>query len=129
MFESGKNDGFKALIYMHRYNEQTIAKVRTDYLHTLQRKYEAEINRLQLVVDSEEYTTKDKTAAKKKIVRISKQIEECKEYDQVVAHIANEKISIDLDDGVKVNYAKFQDIKVINSKDKEVKMNLLAKLK
>ena len=129
MFESGKNDGFKALIYMHRYNDQTIAKVRTDYLHTLQRKYEAEINRLQLVVDSEEYTTKDKTAAKKQIVRISKQIEECKEYDQVVAHIANEKISIDLDDGVKVNYAKFQDIKVINSKDKEVKMNLLAKLK
>jgi len=128
MFESGKNDGFKALIYMHRYNDQTIAKVRTDYLHTLQRKYEAEINRLQLVVDSEEYTTKDKTAAKKQIVRISKQIEECKEYDQVVAHLANEKISIDLDDGVKVNYAKFQDIKIINLKDKEVKMNLLAKI-
>mgnify|MGYP001060140300 CR=1 FL=1 len=128
MFESGKNDGFKALIYMHRYNDQTIAKVRTDYLHILQRKYEAEINRLQLVVDSEEYTTKDKTAAKKKIDRISKQIEECKEYDQVVAHLANEKISIDLDDGVKVNYAKFQDIKVINLKDKEVKMNLLAKI-
>lgn len=128
MFESGKNDGFKCLVYMHRYNEQTIAKIRTDYLHTLQRKYEAEINRLQLVVDSEEYTAKDRTAAKKKIDRISKQIEECIEYDQVVAYLANEKISIDLDDGVKVNYAKFQDIKVINSKGKEVKMNLLAKV-
>lgn len=128
MFESGKNDGFKCLIYMHRYNEQTVAKVRTDYLHTLQRKYEAEINRLQLVVDSEEYTAKDRTAAKKKIDRISKQIEECREYDQVVAYLANEKISIDLDDGVKVNYAKFQNIKVINSKGKEVKMNLLAKI-
>lgn len=128
MFESGKNDGFKCLIYMHRYNEQTVAKVRTDYLHTLQRKYEAEINRLQLVVDSEEYTAKDRTAAKKKIDRISKQIEECREYDQVVAYLANEKISIDLDDGVKVNYAKFQDIKVINSKGKESKMNLLAKI-
>lgn len=128
MFESGKNHGFKCLIYMHRYNEQTVAKVRTDYLHTLQRKYEAEINRLQLVVDSEEYTAKDRTAAKKKIDRISKQIEECREYDQVVAHLANEKISIDLDDGVKVNYAKFQDIKVINSKGKEVKMNLLSKI-
>lgn len=128
MFDSGKNDGFKCLIYMHRYNDQTVAKVRTDYLHVLQRKYEAEINRLQLVVDSEEYTAKDRTAAKKKIDRITKQIEECKEYDQVVAHLANEKISIDLDDGVKVNYAKFQDIKVINSKDKEVKMNLLAKI-
>jgi hypothetical protein len=128
MFESGKNDGFKALIYMHRYNEQTVAKVRTDYLHTLQRKYEAEIQRQQLVVDSEEYTAKDRTAAKKKIDRISKQIEECREYDQVVAHLANEKISIDLDDGVKVNYEKFQGVTVINSKGKEVKMDLLAKI-
>ncbi len=128
MFESGKNDGFKALVYMHRYNEQTVAKVRTDYLHTLQRKYEGEIERQQLIVDSEEYTAKDRTAAKKKISKIAKQIEECREYDQVVAHLANEKISIDLDDGVKVNYDKFQGIKVINSKDKEVKMNLLAKI-
>ena len=128
MFESGKNNGFKCLIYMHRYNDQTIAKVRTDYLHILQRKYEAEINRLQLVQDSEEYTAKDRTAAKKKIDRISKQIEECREYDGVVAYLANEKISIDLDDGVKVNYAKFQNVKVINSKGKEVKMNLLAKI-
>lgn len=128
MFESGKNDGFKCLVYMHRYNEQTVAKVRTDYLHILQRKYEAEINRLQLVVASEGYTAKDRTAAKKKIDRISKQLEECKEYDQVVAYLANEKIYIDLDDGVKVNYAKFQDVKVINSRGKEVKMNLLAKI-
>ncbi|TCO67896.1 BREX-1 system adenine-specific DNA-methyltransferase PglX [Marinisporobacter balticus] len=128
MFESGKNDGFKALVYMHRYNEQTVAKVRTDYLHTLQRKYEAQVKRQQEIVDSEEYTAKDRTAAKKKIGRIAKQIEECREYDQVVAHLANEKISIDLDDGVKVNYAKFQGVKVINSKDKEVKMDLIAKI-
>lgn len=128
MFESGKNDGFKCLIYMHRYNDQTVAKVRTDYLHTLQRKYETEINRQQLIVDSSESTTKDKTVAKKKIDRINKQIEECREYDEVVAYLANEKISIDLDDGVKVNYAKFQNVKVINSKNKEVKMNLLAKI-
>ena len=128
MFDSGKNDGFKCLVYMHRYNDQTVAKVRTDYLHSLQRKYEAEINRQQLIVDSSESTTKDKTVAKKKIERINKQLEECREYDEVVAYLANEKISIDLDDGVKVNYAKFQNVKVINSKDKEVKMNLLAKI-
>lgn len=128
MFESGKNDGFKALVYMHRYNEQTVAKVRTDYLHILQRKYEAEIQRQQLIVDSEEYTAKDRTAAKKKIDRITKQIEECREYDQVVAHLANEKISIDLDDGVKVNYDKFQGVRVLNSSGKEVKMDLLAKI-
>ena len=128
MFDSGKNDGFKCLIYMHRYNDQTVAKVRTDYLHVLQRKYEAEINRQQLVVDSGDSSIKDKTIAKKKIDRINKQIEECREYDEIVAYIANEKISIDLDDGVKVNYAEFQNIKMINSKGKEVKMNLLAKI-
>ena len=128
MFDSGKNNGFKCLIYMHRYNEQTIAKVRTDYLHTLQRKYESEINRQQLIIDANDSSTKDKTVAKKKIDRINKQIEECREYDEVVAYLANEKISIDLDDGVKVNYAKFQNVSIINSKNKEVKMNLLAKI-
>lgn len=128
MFDSGKNNGFKALIYMHRYNDQTVAKVRTDYLHTLQRKYEAEMERQQLILDSEEYSTKDKTTAKKKITKMAKQIEECREYDQIVAHLANEKISIDLDDGVKVNYAKFQGVKIINAKGKEVKMNLLGKI-
>ncbi|MGL5765834.1 MAG: BREX-1 system adenine-specific DNA-methyltransferase PglX, partial [Sarcina sp.] len=128
MFESGKNNGFKCLVYMHRYNKQTVAKVRTDYIHTLQRKYESEINRLTLVVDSEEYSAKDRAVAKKKIDKISKQIEECREYDQVVAYLANEQIGIDLDDGVKVNYAKFQDVEIINSKDKKVKMNLLSKI-
>ena len=128
MFESGKNNGFKALVYMHRYYEQTVAKVRTDYLHTLQRKYEAEIERVKLTMDSSEATSKEKTASKKKIDKIMKQIEECKEYDEVVAYLANEQINIDLDDGVKVNYAKFQGVKIINSKNKETKMNLLAKI-
>ena len=128
MFESGKNNGFKALIYMHRYDEQIVAKVRTDYLHTLQRKYEAEIERLRLTMDSSEATAKEKTASKKKIDKIMKQIEECKEYDEVVAYLANEQINIDLDDGVKINYAKFQGVKIINSKNKETKMNLLAKI-
>ncbi|MDM0493533.1 BREX-1 system adenine-specific DNA-methyltransferase PglX [Clostridium perfringens] len=128
MFESGKNNGFKALIYMHRYDEQIVAKVRTDYLHTLQRKYEAEIERVKLTMDSSEATAKEKTASKKKIDKIMKQIEECKEYDEVVAYLANEQINIDLDDGVKVNYAKFQGVKIINSKNKETKMNLLAKI-
>ena len=128
MFDSGKNDGFKCLIYMHRYNEQTIARVRTDYLHILQKKYESTILIQQDIIDSQESSSKDKSNAKKKINKILKQIEECREYDQVVAYLANEKISIDLDDGVKVNYDKFQEIKIINSQGKEVKMNLLAKI-
>lgn len=128
MFDSGKNDGFKALVYMHRYNEQTVAKLRTDYLHSLQRKYESAIQQQESIQDSDSASSKDKITAKKKIDRIAKQIEECREYDQVVAHLANEKITIDLDDGVKVNYAKFQDVKLINAKGKEVKMNLLSKI-
>lgn len=128
MFDSGKNDGFKALVYMHRYNESTVAKLRTDYLHSLQRKYEAEILRLQTVSESTTLSAREKTQAKKNIDKINKKIEECKLYDQVVAHVANERISIDLDDGVKHNYGLFQGIKVPIDSGKEVKMNLLAKI-
>lgn len=128
MFDSGKNDGFKALVYMHRYNESTVAKLRTDYLHSLQRKYEAEILRLQTVAESTTLSAREKTQAKKKIDKINKKIEECKLYDQVVAHVANERISIDLDDGVKHNYGLFQGIKVPTDSGKEVKMDLLAKI-
>lgn len=128
MFDSGKNDGFKALVYMHRYDESTVAKLRTDYLHSLQRKYEAEILRLQTVAESTTLSAREKTQAKKKIDKINKQIEECKLYDQVVAHVANERVSIDLDDGVKHNYGLFQGIKVPTDSGKEVKMDLLAKI-
>lgn len=128
MFDSGKNDGFKALVYMHRYNESTVAKLRTDYLHSLQRKYEAEILRLQSVAESTTLSAREKTQARKRIDKINKQIDECKLYDQVVAHVANERISIDLDDGVKHNYGLFQGIKVPIDSGKEVKMNLLAKI-
>ena len=128
MFDSGKNDGFKALVYMHRYNESTVAKLRTDYLHSLQRKYEAEILRLQTVAESTTLSAREKTQAKKKIDKINKKIEECKLYDQVVAHVANERISIDLDDGVKHNYGLFQGIKLPTDSGKEVKMDLLAKI-
>lgn len=128
LFDSGKNDGFKALIYMHRYDEGTVAKVRTDYLHLLQRKYEAEIKRLEMIMDSDVSTT-EKTKARKKKEKIQKQLLECMQYDQVMAHVANQKISIDLDDGVKVNYAKFQGIKVPQGEGKKpLVMDLLAKI-
>lgn len=128
LFDSGKNDGFKALVYMHRYNESTVAKVRTDYLHMLQRKYEATINTIEQSMDSDSLSARDKTAYKKKIDRIKKQIEECRAYDQVVAHVANEKISIDLDDGVKHNYALFQGVEIPGDNGKVVKKDLLAKI-
>lgn len=129
LVDSGKQNGFKALIYMHRYNESTVAKVRTDYLHVLQKKYEAEMKRLDLIIESD-LTQREKTAATKKIEKIRKQQRECMEYDQVIAHVANQRIPIDLDDGVKVNYMKFQDVEIPQGEDKKpLKANLLSKIK
>lgn len=128
LFDSGKNEGFKALVYMHRYDVGTVAEVRTDYLHTLQRKYEAEIARRDVLLESD-VSTKDKTRAKKEKEKLQKQLLECQQYDQVIAHIANQRVTIDLDDGVKVNYAKFQDVELPQGEGKKtLKANLLAKI-
>lgn len=128
LFDSGRADGFKALIYMHRYDQSTIARVRTDYLHNLQRKYEAEVKHLDVLIDSN-VSQREKNAARKKKERLLKQIEECLTYDQVIAHVANQRISIDLDDGVKVNYAKFQGVETPQGEGKKPLMaNLLAKI-
>ncbi|RKD27637.1 Methyltransferase domain-containing protein [Caminicella sporogenes DSM 14501] len=126
LFDSGKENGFKALIYMHRYNSSTVARVRTDYLHKLQKKYEAEVKRLDILIESD-ISTKEKTAARRRKEKINRQIVECMTYDQVIAYIANKRIEIDLDDGVKVNYAKFQDIKISQLEEKKLP-NLLAKI-
>ncbi|HHW39001.1 MAG TPA: BREX-1 system adenine-specific DNA-methyltransferase PglX [Bacillales bacterium] len=128
LFDSGKNDGFKALIYMHRYDIGTVATIRTDYLHRLQRKYEAEMSRLDFIQESD-VSTQEKTKAKKQKEKLQKQLLECQQYDQVIAHVANQKIEIDLDDGVKVNYEKFQNIEVPQGEGKKsLKANLLAKI-
>lgn len=130
MFDSGKQNGFKALIYMHRYDESMVAKIRTDYLHALQRTYESEINRLENDINSDVVSTKEKTNARKRKDTISKQLVECKAYDQIIAHVANQKISIDLDNGVKVNYQKFQGIGVpMGDGKKDLKVDLLFKIK
>jgi len=129
LFDSGKNDGFKALIYMHRYDIGNVAKVRMDYLHLLQRKYESEINRLDMVMENSNASAREKTEARKKKEKIQKQMLECVQYDQVIAHVANQKISIDLDDGVKVNYDKFQGVSVPQGEGKKpLKADLLAKI-
>lgn len=128
LFDSGKQDGFKALIYMHRYDEFTVARVRTDYLHKLQKSYEAEIKRLDIIIDSN-VSQREKTNARKKKEQILKQMEECLQYDQIIAHVANQRIKIDLDDGVSVNYSKFQGIEVPQGEGrKPLKADLLAKI-
>ena len=127
LLDSGKSDGFKALVYLHRYDKFTVARVRTDYLHPLQRKYEAEVNRLDMLSASTE-NIREKAAYRKEIDTLRLKMEECRVYDQVVSHIAHQQIELDLDDGVKVNYAKFQDVAVPKDNGKTEKMDLLAKI-
>ncbi len=128
LFDSGRQDGFKALIYMHRYDPSTVARVRTDYLHSLQKKYEAEVSHLDILIDSD-ISQREKAAARKKKETILKQIEECRIYDEAIAHVANQRIEIDLDDGVKVNYAKFQGVEIPQGKGrKPLKADLLSKI-
>jgi len=128
LFESGKQNGFKALIYLHRYDPFTVARVRTDYLHELQKKYEAEVNHLDIIIDAD-ISDREKAAARKRKEVILKRINECRTYDQAIAHVANQKIDLDLDDGVKVNYAKFQGIEIPQGEGKKPLIaDLLAKI-
>ena len=128
LFDAGPEDGFKALIYMHRYDEFTVARVRTDYLHKLQKMYDAEIKRLDILIDSD-VSPREKTAARKRREKIQRQSRECLSYDQVIAHVANQRIIIDLDDGVKVNYAKFQGVEIPQGEGRRpLKANLLANI-
>lgn len=120
LFDSGKQNGFKALIYMHRWNADTIGNVRVEYLHRIQRVYEKEIIRMQEIIDNSHYNKEISSATKRK-EKLQKQIKETKDYDAKIAHLALSRIDIDLDDGVKVNYEKVQ---TADGK----KMQILAKI-
>lgn len=109
MFTSGKNKAFNALIYMHRYKPTTVSTIRTDYIHDLQSKLEAEKKRLINVI-SDNDSNKEVNAARKKLQNLEKQMQELKKYEEVIHHLADQHIEIDLDDGVKVNYAKFKEV-------------------
>lgn len=128
LFDSGKQDGFKALVYLHRYEPGLAARVRTDYLHAQQRKYEEEIERMDILLESD-VSKQEKTRARKNKEKLQKQLLECQSYDQIIAHVANQKPDLDLDDGVKVNYAKFQNIEIPQGEGKKpLKGNVLAKI-
>ena len=109
LLDSGKKNGFKALVYMHRYNENLIPKARLDYLHRVQTTYEKLLSDVNYRLTTELSMT-DKKEAKNRQADLNAKLNEIKEYDEKIAHIANQRISIDLDDGVKVNYEKFKDI-------------------
>lgn len=107
LFDSGKADGFKALVYMHRYNADTIGNLRIDYLHRMQRVYDSEIARMQETIDNSG-NAREVAAATKRKEKLTKQLKETKEYDEKIAHLALARKEIDLDDGVKVNYETVQ---------------------
>lgn len=128
LFDSGKQNGFKALIYMHRYDADTVGRVRTDYLHRAQKYVETAMQSAQYTIDNAS-SASEKSKATKAVTKYTKQLAEMKIYDEAIAHIANQRIEIDLDDGVKVNYAKFQGVEVAQEGKKTLKVDLLAKLK
>lgn len=127
LFDSGKQNGFKALIYMHRYDADTVGRVRTDYLHKAQKYVETAMQSAQYTLDNAS-SSLEKSKATKSITKYTKQLAEMRIYDEAIAHIANQRIEIDLDDGVKVNYAKFQGVEVAQEGKKALKVDLLAKI-
>lgn len=127
LFDSGKQNGFKALIYMHRYDADTVGRVRTDYLHEAQKYVETAMQSAQYTIDNAT-SASEKSKATKAVTKYTKQLAEMKIYDEAIAHVANQRIEIDLDDGVKVNYAKFQGVEVAQEGKKALKVDLLAKI-
>lgn len=108
LFDSGKKNGFKALIYMHRYQPDTIARIRTDYVHEQQSRYRTAIADLESRIASA--STAERVKLNKQLKKLQDQDAELRTYEEKIHHLADQMISIDLDDGVKVNYAKFQDV-------------------
>ena len=108
LFDSGKKNGFKALIYMHRYKPDTIARIRTDYVHEQQARYRTAIADLEQRIANA--STGERVKLNKKLTTLQAQDTEIRTYEEKIHHLADQMISIDLDDGVKKNYAIFQDV-------------------
>ena len=108
LFDSGKKNGFKCLIYMHRYQPDTIARIRTDYVHEQQARYRTAIADLENRMAGA--STSERVKLNKQLKKLNDQASEIHAYEEKIHHLADQMIAIDLDDGVKVNYAKFQDV-------------------
>ncbi|MGN8774042.1 BREX-1 system adenine-specific DNA-methyltransferase PglX [Candidatus Weimeria sp. HCP3S3_B5] len=127
LFDSGKTNGFKALIYMHRYTPDTVGLVRSKYLHMVQGAIENAKQNAEYIISTSNSAT-EKAQATKKRDKYVKQLTEMRPYYQALSHIALQKLSIDLDDGVKHNYALFQGVEVSSEGKKPKKIDLLAKI-
>ena len=107
-FDSGKKNGFKCLVYMHRYQPDTIARIRTDYVHEQQARYYTIIEDLEARIKAAD--TSEKIKLKNQLKVIKNQDKEIQTYEEKIHHLADQMISIDLDDGVKNNYDLFKDV-------------------
>ena len=108
LFDSGKKNGFKCLIYMHRYQPDTIARIRTDYVHEQQSRYRTSIADLESRIANA--GTGERVKLSKQLTKLQEQAEELRVYEEKIHHLADQMIRIDLDNGVKHNYAIFQDV-------------------
>ena len=109
LFASGKEKAFQALVYLHRYNEGTLSRMRTEYVLPLQTKINRCIEHLEKDKDSAA-STSAANKIQKEISSLLKQKDELIKFDERLRHYADMKIKLDLDDGVKVNYAKFGEL-------------------
>lgn len=109
LFDSGKKNGFKALVYIHRYTPDLIARMRTGYVHPQQARYRTQVELLQNQIDDAS-STSEKVKLSKQLKKINEQLLELNKFEEVVHHWADKMEPMDLDDGVKANYAKFQEL-------------------
>ena len=108
LFDSGKKNGFKALIYMHRYQPDLLARMRTDYVHEQQERYRTQLQMLE--ESAQTAVPSERVKLNKQITKLKDRSLEIQKYEEKIHHLADQMISIDPDDGVKVNYAKFEDV-------------------
>ena len=127
MFSSGKNSGFKCLIYMHRYNADTLARINGKYFLPESTRIKNELDEINTAISAAE--GRDRIRLEKERQKLAAKYNEAIEYGQVLDHMANKFIDIDLDDGVKVNYAKFQGIELVTDNGTKVKKDLLVPIK
>ena len=126
-FSSGKYNAFNCLINIHRYSPDLVSRIRTDYLHKTQKAIDDQIKQCEFTIKNSSSVSEISNAEKEKNKLLNQQ-EEIKQYDDALNDIANRHIELDLDDGVKVNYQKFQNVEITKEGQKTKKINLLKKL-
>lgn len=126
--DSGKQAGFRALFYLHRYEPDTLGRLRVDYLHKMQALYQSGIEDCGSILAGGAPGA-EKGRATRRQDRLQKQEAEARLYDQALGHLAAMRISLDLDDGVKVNYQKFQDVDVSVLGQRAQRISLLTPIK